>query len=209
MVKINSTIFRTIKDEATGATKSIGLFGKSFTELKNILNSIKTKGLLKANVVSDKDIQCIKRYNFEIENGATHQQAMEQATKGASSATKQMIKNANGNTIALDKMTVGAKAASIATNALSIALNALVMAGVGIALNAIISEFSSVVNAYEEGIEKLENLDSEIKSLETKQKELNDELATTKLRIQELEGMEKLSLFDQAYKDNGFEKRLN
>lgn len=172
MVKFNSTIFRTITDEATGATKSIGLFGKSFTELKNILKSVKTNGLFKTSIVSEKDIKCIKTYNNLIAKNVPYQQAMKKATKGASDATKQMIKNANGNTIALDKMTVGAKAASIATNALSIALNALVMAGVGIALNSIISEFSSVVNAYEEGIEKLENLDSEIKSLETKQKSI-------------------------------------
>lgn len=119
MVKINSTIFRTIKDDATGATTSIRLFGKTSGELKNVFSSIKTNGLFKANIISDEDIQCIKDYNDAIEDGMPHQQAMEQATKGASDSTAKMIKNANGNTIALNQMTLGAKAASVALNVLS------------------------------------------------------------------------------------------
>ena len=63
MVNFNSTIFRTITDEVTGANKSIGLFGKSFTELKGILSSVKTNGLFKTSIISDTDIQCIKDYN--------------------------------------------------------------------------------------------------------------------------------------------------
>lgn len=119
MVKINSTIFRTIKDDATGATTSIRLFGKTVGELKGTISSIKTNGLFKANIISDKDIQCIKDYNYAIESGIPHQQAMEQATKGASDSTAKMIKNANGNIIALNQMTLGAKAASVALNVLS------------------------------------------------------------------------------------------
>ena len=125
MVNFNSTIFRTITDEVTGANKSIGLFGKSFTELKGILSSVKTNGLFKTSIVNQKDLNCITKYNTLIEGGKTHLEAMEQATKGASNATAQMIKNANGNTIALNQMTLGAKAASVAMKALSIAGNML------------------------------------------------------------------------------------
>ena len=59
MVNFNSTIFRTITDDITGTTKSVGLLGKSFDELKSILNSIKSNGLFNANIISDKDILCI------------------------------------------------------------------------------------------------------------------------------------------------------
>ena len=113
MVKFNSTIFRTIKDDATGATTSIRLFGKSFTELKSTISSIKTNGLFRSYVINDSDIKCIETYNNAISKGIPHQQAMEQATKGASDSTAKMIKNANGNTIALNQMTLGAKAASV------------------------------------------------------------------------------------------------
>ena len=127
MVKFNSTIFRTIKDDATGATTSIRLFGKSFTELKSTISSIKTNGLFRSYVINDSDIKCIETYNNAISKGIPHQQAMEQATKGASDSTAKMIKNANGNTIALNQMTLGAKAASVAMNILSTAANMLVM----------------------------------------------------------------------------------
>ena len=68
MVKFNSTIFRTITDEATGANKSIGLFGKSLSELKGILSSVKTNGLFKTSIVSQTDLNCITKYNTLIED---------------------------------------------------------------------------------------------------------------------------------------------
>ena len=127
MVKINSTIFRTITNETTGATTSIRLFGKTFTELKDVLNSVKINGLFKTSLLSKEDVECIKTYNDAIKANIPHQQAMEQATKGASDSIAKMIKNANGNTIALNQMTLGAKATSIAMNVLSTAANMLVM----------------------------------------------------------------------------------
>ena len=61
MVKFNSTIFRTIKDDATGATTSIRLFGKSFTELKSTISSIKTNGFfLSQNYIVIINLQCVK-----------------------------------------------------------------------------------------------------------------------------------------------------
>lgn len=123
MVKFNSTIFRTIKDEATGANQSIGLFGKSFGELKTVLSSVKANGLFKTSTLNESDIKIIEKYNDLINAGVTDQVELEQATKGASVTTAQMIKNANGNTIALDKMTLGAKAASVGLKALSVAGN--------------------------------------------------------------------------------------
>ena len=122
----NIGIFRTITDEVTGATKSIGLFGKSSAELKNVLNSIKTNGIFKTSTLSESDIKIIEKYNDLINTGVTDQVKLEQATKGASSATAQMIKNANGNTIALNQLTLGAKAAAVAMKVLSVAGNMIV-----------------------------------------------------------------------------------
>ena len=179
MVKFNSTIFRTIKDEATGANKSIGLFGKSFTELKDILSSVKTNGLFKTSIVNDSDIECIKTYNDAIARNVPHQQAMEQATKGASATTAQMIKNANGNTIALDKMTLGAKAASAAMKALSVVGNMAVMYGISKVVEGIQylgEENERYIESQQEVIEKTEEqiakYDDEIKSLTNLQDKL-------------------------------------
>ena len=161
--QIYSTIFRTITDEVTGANKSIGLFGKSFTELKGILSSVKTNGLFKTSIISDTDIQCIKDYNTLIESGTPHLEAMEQAAKGASSATAQMIKNANGNTIALNQMTLGAKAASVAMKALSVAGNMLLMWGISEAISAIATAIDNEVNRVEYAQERLEEFNSTVK----------------------------------------------
>lgn len=158
MVNFNSTIFRTITDEVAGANKSIGLFGKSFTELKGILSSVKTNGLFKTSIISDTDIQCIKDYNTLIESGTPHLEAMEQATIGASSATAQMIKNANGNTIALDKMTLGAKAASAGLKALSIAGNMLAMWAISKGIELLVDTIDEYIHAAEIAREKSSEL---------------------------------------------------
>lgn len=150
MVKINSTIFRTITDEVTGANKSIGLFGKSFTELKNIFSSVKTNGLLKTYIISDKDRQCINDYNELINSGVKDQAKLEETTKGASAATAQMIKNANGNTIALDKMTIGAKAAAAGMKILSSALNIGATLLISWGFTKLIEGYQLVLNADEE-----------------------------------------------------------
>ena len=190
MVKLNSTIFRTITDEVTGANKSIGLFGKSFTELKNILNSVRTNGLSKTNLISDTDIQCIKDYNFAITNGVPHLEAMEQATKGASSATTQMIKNANGNTIALDKMTLGAKAASVAMKVLSIAGNMLVMVAISKGIELATKAWYNYAHAVENAREKLEETTSELESVES-------EIANVNSQIDELLSKETPTITDE------------
>ena len=175
--QIYSTIFRTITDEVTGANKSIGLFGKSFTELKGILSSVKTNGLFKTSIISDTDIQCIKDYNTLIESGTPHLEAMEQAAKGASSATAQMIKNANGNTIALNKMTLGAKAASVAMKALSVAGNM-------IAMWAISEVIGGVISYLDELSHKAQNIAEEA---ESKFSESNEKNETYKQNIKSLD----------------------
>ena len=160
MVNFNSAIFRTITDEVTGANKSIGLFGKSLTELKGILSSVKTNGLFKTSIISDTDIQCIKDYNTLIEGGTPHLEAMEQATKGASSATAQMIKNANGNTIALNQMTLGAKAASVTMKALSIAGNMIAFLAISKGISLVSEGIDKLIVTEKERQEELQEMAS-------------------------------------------------
>ena len=176
MVKFNSTIFRTITDEATGATKSIGLFGKSYTELKNIVSSVKTNGLFKTNIVSETDLNCIIKYNTLIKGGTSHLEAIKQATVGASTATAQMIKNANGNTIALNQMTLGAKAASVAMKALSIAGNMIMSWAIAKVFQLATEAIDNCVHRVENAREKLQDTESELKSVETEIKNINSQI---------------------------------
>ena len=174
MVKFNSTKFRTIKDDATGATTSIRLFGKTFTELKNTISSIKTNGLFKSYVINDSDVKCIEKYNTLIEGGTPHLEAMEQATKGASDSTAKMIKNANGNTIALNQMTLGAKAASVAMNILSTAANMLIMYGI-----------SKLITAWSDYKEKLHDIANENAEQAEKSAEYVDNLLDLQTQLKE------------------------
>ena len=93
-----SMIFRTITDESTGATKSIGLFGKSLSELKTIIYSVKSKGIINTIFnTSTIDKTAVEEYNCEIEqataNGATmaeKQQIINATMKGTNKATAQL-----------------------------------------------------------------------------------------------------------------------
>lgn len=231
MVKINSTIFRTITDEVTGANKSIGLFGKSFTELKNIFSSVKTNGLLKAYIISDKDRQCINDYNELIKSDVKDQAKLEKTTKGASTTTAQMIKNANGNAIALDKMTIGAKAASVAMKGLAMAGNIVfgmaISWGITKAIEGITKLYTyekeaieasnkarkDLVQQLEESIqakkEEISELESEIDSLNNLQDKL-DEVKNNKKGLLALEteiyeqtgyNIDRLSSSSEAYNE--------
>lgn len=202
MVKFNSTIFRTIKDEATGANQSIGLFGKSFTELKNIVSSVKTNGLFNTSTISKSDIECINAYNDAIEANVPHQEAMEQATKGASVATAQMIKNANGNTIALDKMTLGAKVASVGLKALSIAGNIGLGLLISWGLPKLIEFIDNAHTSTKELKEQFEELKQEFSKVESELDSVNSELETTVQRLRELENKDTLTFVEQEEYDN-------
>lgn len=73
-----SKIFRIITDESTGATKSIGLFGKSLSELKTAIASFKSQGL--TNFIfnhSTIDETVISNYNAEIERATANGAIME------------------------------------------------------------------------------------------------------------------------------------
>jgi hypothetical protein len=223
MVKFNSTIFRTIKDEATGANQSIGLFGKSFSELKNIFSSVKTNGLFKTSVVSDSDIECIKVYNDAIAKNIPHQQAMEQASKGASAATAQMIKNANGNTIALNKMTIGAKAASVAMKGLTMAGNIALGMVISWGITKAIEGISKVINHEKEAIEKnnkarkdlVQQLEEQIRTKEEEISTLEEEidsLNNLQNKLDEVKNNKKgfLALEKEIYEQTGYNiDRLN
>lgn len=208
MVNFNSTIFKTITDEVSGANKSIRLFGKSFAELKNIISSVKTNGLFNTSTISEADVECIKKYNNAIALNIPHQQAMEQATKGASDATAQMIKNANGNTIALNKMTLGAKAASVAMKALSIAGNMIafwaISKGISLVAEGITWAYKQISGkAAEEAKQKIKELGetarSEFQSIQDTLKSTVSRVDEVKDRYAELaQGVENLGKSNQS-----------
>ena len=117
-------IFRTITDESTGATKSIGLLGKSISELKSTISSIKVKGIINTFFnTSTIDENVVVDYNNAIKeatsNGATmaeKQQIMKSAMEVTNKATAQLIGSTNGATVSTKSLTAVQKASTIATN---------------------------------------------------------------------------------------------
>ena len=186
MVNFNSTIFRTITDEVTGANKSIRLFGKSFAELKNIISSVKTNGLFNTSTISEADVECIKKYNNAIALNIPHQQAMEQATKGASDATAQMIKNANGNTIALNQMTLGAKAASVAMKALSIAGNMIAFLAISKGISLVSEGIDKLIVTEKERQEELQEMASKAEEAKSNIESLTSSMSDHKKTVNDV-----------------------
>ena len=216
-------IFRTITDESTGAIKSIGLFGKSLSELKTIIYSIKSKGMINTFFnTSTIDKSAIANYNREIKKATTSgasmvekQQIMKTAMEGTNKATAQLIDSTNGATVSTEALTaaqhsstLAAKAHSVALKAVSIAGNMILFAaiskGIQLATTAIDNWIHRVekaneamdesVGEYESAKSSLENVNSE---LEEQNKKLDELLSKDKLTYAEKGQLEELQAITQ------------
>ena len=98
---------------------------------------------------------------------------------------------------ALKQQTISAKAATAATAALKTALSAIAYFAIAQALSFIITKIDESVNAIQNGVEKINNLDNEIKSFNSEIKDLNDKLSDTKIKINALEKLPKLTLLQK------------
>ena len=130
-------IFRTITDESTGATKSIGLLGKSISELKSTISSIKVKGIINTFFnTSTIDENVVVDYNNAIKeatsNGATmaeKQQIMKSAMEGTNKATAQLIGSTKGAIVETEALTAAQHASTLKARTQAVALKALAVAG--------------------------------------------------------------------------------
>ena len=125
-----SLIFKTITDEATGATNSIGLFGTSFQNLKKQIseNGIKS-GIKSIFSAGDVDVDYIKKYNQSIASAINPQKAMTEAISGTNKATGDLIKQADGAAVSQATLTAATKTSTLATKAQALAFKALSVAG--------------------------------------------------------------------------------
>ena len=182
---LKSTIFRTITDESTGAVKSIGLFGKSITDLRNSLNSIRKNGVLNTIFnTSTIDEKKVIKYNNAIENGTNAQEALAHASVGTNKATINLIKSANGATVSTEaltaaqkKSTVASKALSVGLKALSVAGNMLLMWGISLAIKGIIKGFDALITTTEEHQEQLQNLQQEYDEAKQNLEDVNSQIS--------------------------------
>ncbi len=207
-------IFKTITDESTGATKSIGLFGKSISELKTTIASIKANGL--KNFIFSRstiDQKAVIDYNAEIEkaiaNNATfaeRQQIMQSAMKGTNRATAQLISSTNGATVSTETLTAAQRSSTLAAKAHSVALKAASIAGNMILFTAITKGIELVVKGFDNWIHRVEKANEamqdavgEYESAKSSLESINTELEEQNRKIDELLAKDKLTYTEKEH----------
>lgn len=193
-------IFRTTTDESTGAIKSIGLFGKSISELKTSFSSIKENGIINTLFnTSTIDENAVNDYNNSISeaisNGssfADKQEIMKSAMNNTNKATAQLIRSTKGAVVGTEALTAAqqastfiARAQTVALKALSMAGNMLFMWGISEVIQLTVKGIQYLTGANErlmksqqdiidKANENIQKYDDEISSLEKLQSKLED-----------------------------------
>lgn len=202
-------IFRTITNESTGATKSIGLLGKSLTDLKNTFSSIKSNGIINTIFnTSTIDKNAIKDYNIAImqatSSGATlaeKQQIMKTAMEGTNRATAQLIGTTNGATVSMDALvaaqhssTLAARLQSKAFKALSVAGNMILFTAIAKGIQLATTALDNWINRSKYAIEAMEKAQQTINGAQNKLKDVSATIEENKDRFLELsKGVDKFS----------------
>ena len=190
-----SMIFRTITDDSTGATKSIGLFGKPLSKLKGILNSFKQNGVISTlNTPSiNIDVHAIDRYNDTIRTGIPYEQALAEARRTTNAETIALIESFNGLEVQTERVTAAQKASTLAAKAHSAALKAASIAGNMILFTAVtkgielvVKGFDNYIRRVEKAAEKTEEANSRIEEFNSKHKSHADLVEKTAKRYEEL-----------------------
>lgn len=151
------------------------MFGKTLSELKNSLASIKTQGL--ANSIFNTatiNIRAVENYNQAIKNGVSCQQALETASKGANRATIALMQSANGATVSTEALTAAQKSSTLAVQAQSLALKGVAIAGnmiafmaISTAISAAVTKINSYVNAASEAKQSSEALAQKMREFDS------------------------------------------
>lgn len=218
---LKSTIFGTIKDDVTGAAKSISIFNSSISDIKENLSNGQSffYSVFQGNKLNNNDVQGILNYVKAIEDGVAPSEAFDKNITGCSVAAQKYIKEADKAGKTTEQMKAGlidaAKAGggfkSVIANIGSTYLNSLIGAGIGIAINLIIAGITNLVKAADEAKKKaVENANAyndqkkELESLKQKYIEIMDsekdeatkakELDTIKNTLAETYGVEKEAL---------------
>lgn len=149
-------VFKTIESDITSSGKALSIFNKDMALfVKNWNNTQGFKNRLKSafsnpNVISQKDLIAITKYNNAISTGINKQTAFYQHLSNSSIAVQNLAANAKYGTISTDGLTVATKKSTVASKAFGIALKTALNIGFALAINAIISGITYLVNKQEE-----------------------------------------------------------
>lgn len=208
-------IFNTITNDLNGAINKIGIFNRSFADLKNAISANGVKGLLNSisPAITSNDISLIKEYNRLVGVEGVSSQSAWYRTMLSSSRSAQALFDDENNLIrtnnglilseealtrATNTMTIGAKAASVALKALSITGNIIaftaIAKGIQLATTAIDNWIHRVEKANEAMNEAVGEYDSAKSSLES----VNSELEEQNKKMNELLSKDKLTYAEKG-----------
>lgn len=207
-------IFKTITTDLDGAINKIGIFSRSFADLKNSISIQSSNGTVSNGIsglfnsvslsITDKDILNIKEYNRLVgEEGVSSQTAWYRTMTSSSEACQDLfndennlIQTENGAilstetlTYAQNKMTLSAKAGQVALKGLAIAGNMvasfLIAKGIQLAVKAI----DDYVHAVENATDKLNGSISSFKESNEEVKSLENQLTNIDNKINEINSL--------------------
>ena len=172
--------------EIQNATSAIEKFHKAFQ------NGTMTQQAY--NNVLNSSNRIVRDYVNALQAGASETDAYTAAHKRLNSELQNIGRN--GKTAG-----VGTKAAAIGMKALNTAGSMLLSIGISFVLNTIMQAISDSINSLQNSIDKVKELTEKEKSLKSEIEELNKQLGETKLKIEALEKLPKLTFMQQEELD--------
>lgn len=213
---VNNDISSMVSGVST-LTNKIGVLGISFQDLKKTLSSSNENGLFftkkqllgnlfaktDSTTITSMDVAMIKDYNKAIEEGIDSGVAFKNTMFGASAGAKQLANSANGGKISLEGVKVaadGATGSMIGARIATVALQTAISFGIALAIQGLITLFQKLkesIPTVENTTKWLEESSQEVKDIQDDINGLNDELKTTKDRIDELIKKPSLTIVEQ------------
>lgn len=196
-------IFRTIKNDVTGANESIGLFGKSADDLKNIFTNIKEKGLKEAIFNNPSiDVNAINEYNNAIAAGRTREEALANARTNTNQATIELMESTDGAIENVEELahstTLAGKAGSMATKAISTLGNMAAFAVISGVVQLAATAIDNWIHRVDRANEAMQEAVSEYETTKSNLQNINSELEENKQRITELQAKGPLTYVEKG-----------
>ena len=205
---INKDLTSTITGVETLSNK-MGILGNSFSDIFNAYQGYGMAGVknLFANtsdkIVTSMDIDMLKNFNNEIANGVPKTEALQNTMFGASKGARTLAENADKTGVNLQGLSVaeqGYTATTIGARVATVAFQAALTFGIAIAIQGLITLFQKLkesIPTVENTTKWLEESSQEVKDIQDDINGLNDELKTTKDRIDELIKKPSLTIVEQ------------
>ena len=195
-------IFKTFDSELDGVINKMGVFNKSFYNIKRDLSNGQGifSSLFSGNNITSKDVTAINAMAQSMKNGSTVAQAWRANMRGCTVAAKEQVKQCLKNkgsltelSASMNSMTISAKAGAVALKGLAIAGNMIAFVAISKGIELLIDTINDYVHASEIAREKSSELtdawteeNSSIEDSITKYKELRNKLQDTSLSSSEV-----------------------